>query len=74
MLYILLEIWIWVAAAALAGATFGWWIRSIRAAREVAREALLWQQRIQRLKRHAESLKKAADAERRRDGSGNAGA
>ena len=61
MLHILLEIWIWVAAAALVGALFGWWMRSIRAAREVAREALLWQQRIGRLKRLAAGLKNTAD-------------
>lgn len=66
MLYVLLEIWIWVVAAALVGALFGWWMRSIRAAREVAREALLWQQRIQRLKRRAVGLKDAAD-----DGNGD---
>lgn len=73
MLYILLEIWIWVAAAALAGATFGWWIRSIRAAREVAREALLWQQRIGRLKRLAAGLKNTADADGQETDSGGAG-
>ena len=73
MLYILLEIWIWVAAAALVGALFGWWMRSIRAAREVAREALLWQQRTGRLKRLAAGLKKTADAEGRQDDSADAG-
>ena len=70
MLHILLEIWIWVAAAALVGALFGWWMRSIRAAREVARETLLWQQRIARLKRLAAGLKKTADAEGQENDSG----
>ena len=71
MLYILLEIWIWVAAAALVGALFGWWMRSIRAAREVAREALLWQHRIRRLRRLATGLKNTADAEGQANDSGD---
>jgi heme exporter protein D len=70
MLHILLEIWIWVAAAALVGALLGWWMRSIRAAREVARETLLWQQRIGRLKRLAAGLKNTADAEGQENDSG----
>ena len=53
MLYVLLEIWIWVAAAALVGAIFGWWIRSIRAGLQVAREAMIWQRRLERQKRLA---------------------
>ncbi len=53
MLYVLLEIWIWVAAAALVGAIFGWWMRSIRAGRQVAREAMIWQRRLERQKRLA---------------------
>ena len=53
MLYVLLEIWIWVAAAAVVGAIFGWWMRSIRAGRQVAREALIWQRRLERQKRAA---------------------
>lgn len=65
MLYVLLEIWIWVVAAALVGAIFGWWVRSIRAAREVAREALLWQRRVERLRRLAAGLKKTAEGEGR---------
>lgn len=64
MLYVLLEIWIWVAAAALVGAVFGWWIRSIRAAREVAREALLWQRRVERLRRLAAGLRQTTEDER----------
>ena len=64
MLYILLEIWIWVVAAALVGALFGWWIRGIRAAREVAREALLWQHRLGRLKRLATGLAARTNTER----------
>lgn len=68
MLYVLLEIWIWVVAAALVGAIFGWWIRSIRAAREVAREALLWQRRVERLRRLAASLTQTTEAERKRGG------
>lgn len=63
MLYVLLEIWIWVAAAALVGAVFGWWIRSIRAAREVAREALLWQRRVERLRRLAAGLRQTTEDE-----------
>lgn len=65
MLYVLLEIWLWVVAAALVGAIFGWWIRSIRAAREVAREALLWQRRVERLRRLAAGLKQTAEGEGR---------
>ncbi len=53
MLYVLLEIWIWVAAAALVGAIFGWWMRSIRAGRQVARAAMIWQRRLERQKRLA---------------------
>ena len=53
MLYVLLEIWIWVAAAALVGALFGWWMRSIRAGMQVAREAMIWQRRLERQKRLA---------------------
>ena len=53
MFYVLLEIWIWVAAAALVGAIFGWWMRSIRAGRQVAREAMIWQRRLERQKRVA---------------------
>ena len=53
MLYVLLEIWIWVAAAALVGALFGWWMRSIRAGRQVAREAMIWHRRLERQKRLA---------------------
>ena len=53
MLYVLLEIWIWVAAAALVGAIFGWWMRSIRAGLQVAREAMIWQRRLERQKRLA---------------------
>ncbi len=74
MLHILIEIWIWVAVAAVVGAAFGWWMRSIRAAREVAREALLWQQRIQRLRRVAVGLTKTANAARHQDDSADAGA
>ncbi len=73
MLYILLEIWFWVAAAALVGAIFGWWLRSIRAGRQVAREALLWQRRIQQLKRLAEDLKQTTEGEGRRERSDDAG-
>lgn len=63
MLYVLFEIWIWVIAAGLVGAIFGWWIRSMRAAREVAREALLWQRRVERLRRLATGLKQMSDDE-----------
>ena len=48
MLYVLLEIWIWVASAAALGALFGWAARSIRARRQVAREAMIWQRRLRR--------------------------
>ncbi len=48
MFYVLLEIWVWVVAAGLLGAAFGWWMRSIRARREVAHEAMLWQSRMKR--------------------------
>lgn len=74
MLYVLIEIWIWVAAAALVGALFGWWLRSIRAAREVAREALLWQQRVRHLKRCAVRPEKAAEDHGNRNDSDGAGA
>ena len=50
MLYVLREILIWVVAAALVGAVFGWWVRSISARRQVAREAMIWQRRLQRQK------------------------
>ncbi len=63
MLYVLLEIWFWVVAAALVGAILGWWLRSIRAAREVAREALLWQRRVERLRRLAAGLKQTTEDE-----------
>ena len=53
MLYVLLEIWIWVAAAALVGAIFGWLTRGIRANRRIAREAMIWQRRLERQKRVA---------------------
>ena len=68
MLYVLLEIWIWVVAAAFVGAIFGWWIRSIRASREVAREALLWQRRVERLRRLAAGLKQTTEADGRQEG------
>ncbi len=68
MLYVLFEIWIWVVAAGLVGAIFGWWLRSMRAAREVAREALLWQRRVERLRRLATGLRQTTeDEERSRD-------
>ncbi len=51
MLYLLLEIWIWIVAAAVAGAGFGWWIRGIRARRQVAREAIAWERRLERERR-----------------------
>ncbi|MCY3590059.1 MAG: hypothetical protein OXH32_00305 [Acidobacteria bacterium] len=63
MLYVLFEIWIWVVAAGLVGAIFGWWLRSMRAAREVAREALLWQRRVERLRRLATGLKQTTEDE-----------
>ena len=63
MLYVLFEIWIWVVAAGLIGAIFGWWLRSMRAAREVAREALLWQRRVERLRRLATGLKQMSGEE-----------
>ena len=70
MLYVLFEIWIWVIAAGLVGAIFGWWLRGMRAAREVAREALLWQQRVERLRRLATGLKQTTEDEGRNpDGS-----
>ena len=65
MLYVLFEIWIWVIAAGLVGAIFGWWLRSMRAAREVAREALLWQRRVERLRRLATGLKQTTEDEER---------
>ena len=65
MLYVLFEIWIWVIAAGLVGAIFGWWLRSMRAAREVAREALLWQRRVERLRRLATGLKQTTEDEGR---------
>lgn len=65
MLYVLFEIWIWVVAAGLVGAIFGWWLRSMRAAREVAREALLWQRRVERLRRLATGLKQMSEDEGR---------
>ncbi len=49
MLYLLLEIWLWVVAAGLAGGAVGWWLRSIRAERQVVREAMIWQRRLDRL-------------------------
>ncbi len=47
MLYVLFEIWIWVVAAGLVGAVFGWWLRGMQARRQVAREAMLWQRRLE---------------------------
>ena len=61
MLYVLFEIWVWVVAAGLVGAIFGWWLRSMRAAREVAREALLWQRRVERLRRLATGQKQTTE-------------
>ena len=63
MLYVLFEIWIWVVAAGLVGAIFGWWLRSMRASREVAREALLWQRRVERLRRLATGLTQTTEDE-----------
>lgn len=63
MLYVLFEIWIWVVAAGLVGAIFGWWIRSMRARREVAREAMLWQRRIERLRRLTRGLRQTTEAD-----------
>ncbi len=67
MLYVLFEIWIWVVGAALVGAVFGWWLRSLRAHRQVAREALLWQRRIKRLHGLAAGLRDEASADPKRD-------
>ncbi|MCY3931170.1 MAG: hypothetical protein OXH70_05595 [Acidobacteria bacterium] len=63
MLYVLFEIWIWVVAAGLVGAMFGWWLRSMRARRQVAREALLWQRRIERLRKLTRSLRQTTEAD-----------
>ena len=63
MLYVLLEIWIWVVAAALAGAVVGWWVRGIRAGREVARETMLWQRRLERLRRLAAELRQTTETD-----------
>lgn len=71
MLYVLFEIWIWVVAAGLVGAIFGWWLRSMRAAREVAREALLWQRRVERLRRLATGLRQTTADEGRGPGGAN---
>lgn len=68
MLYVLFEIWIWVVAGGLVGAIFGWWLRSMRANREVAREALLWQRRLERLRRLAAGLRQATEDEGRGPG------
>jgi len=68
MLYVLFEIWIWVIVAGLVGAIFGWWLRSMRAAREVAREALLWQRRVERLRSLATGLKRTTEDEGRPNG------
>lgn len=71
MLYVLFEIWIWVVAAGLVGAIFGWWLRGMRARRQVAREAMLWQRRIEGLRKLAAGLKQATeDEERSPDGAG----
>lgn len=61
MLYVLFEIWIWVVGAGLVGAIFGWWLRSMQARRQVAREAMLWQRRVERLRRLATGLDQAID-------------
>ena len=68
MLYVLFEIWIWVVAAGLVGAIFGWWLRSIRARRQVAREAMLWQRRLERQNRPAATERPAAQVD---DGTGS---
>jgi len=68
VLYLLFEIWVWVVAAGLVGAIFGWWLRSMRAAREVAHEALLWQRRVERLRRLAKGLKQTTEDEGSPDG------
>lgn len=67
MFYVLFEIWIWVVAAGLVGAAFGWWLRSMRAHRQVAREALLWRRRIKRLHGLAAGLRAGAPSDRERD-------
>ncbi len=67
MLYVLLEIWIWVVAAGLVGAIFGWWLRSMRARRQVAREAMLWQRRLEERQTLASTERPPAQAG---DGSG----
>ncbi|MDE2976858.1 MAG: hypothetical protein OXU63_04990 [Acidobacteriota bacterium] len=63
MLYVLFEIWIWVVAAGLVGAMFGWWLRSMRARRQVAREAMLWQRRIERLRKLTRGLRQTTEAD-----------
>lgn len=63
MLYVLFEIWIWVVAAGLVGAMFGWWLRSMRARRQVAREAMLWQRRIERLRELTRGLRQTTEAD-----------
>lgn len=63
MLYVLFEIWIWVVGSGLVGAIFGWWLRSMRARRQVAREAMLWQRRVERLRRLATGLRQTAEDE-----------
>ena len=63
MLYVLFEIWLWVVVAGLVGAIFGWWLRSMRARRQVAREAMLWQQRIERLRKLTSGLRQTAETE-----------
>ncbi len=68
MLYVLFEIWIWVVAAGLVGAIFGWWLRSMRARRQVAREAMLWQRRVEQLRRLATGLKQTTEDEGSPDG------
>ena len=62
MLYLLLEIWLWIAGAGLIGALCGWWLRAIRARRQVAREAILWQQRLERQKTLATLEQQGQDA------------
>jgi hypothetical protein len=68
VLYVLFEIWLWVVVAGLVGAIFGWWLRSMRARRQVAREAMLWQQRIGRLRKLTRGLRQTTETEADTDG------
>lgn len=68
MLYVLREILIWVVAASLVGAVFGWWVRSIGARRQVAREAMIWQRRLRQQKALARRTQETPETDKKTGG------